>query len=644
MQKNRKNTASRVGQTPSTWRAEAPTKFSMPKKKQGSTKKKVAATLVAFVVLVGALIGADFFLSEGKVHGGVKVEGVAVGGMSKQEATERLQIAFDSKLAGASVRVKPDAESEERLAAKAVSWEGEAGEGDNGNYDDNDGEASAQNASSEASSEASLVWTFSAAELGASVDVSELVEEAYAVGQVKTAADIIPSIFTRFNSWIGGVDLVASAVFDEAKLTSALKPINDTIGSGMVNSNIAVDADGYASVRSGQTGIKVDEELFAERAQDVLLDRSDSVFDAPMRYVPVEVNDQAAQKVADSVNVALADPVTIEYGDHSWSVEAPLLGAWVTTSVQGEGNVRNLIASVDAAKAYSGLQELMGEVGYGSAKNASIDVSSGTPVIVGGVKGDGPDLRSAAEDLQDILFDTKTSRRVVCTTAQVDPALTVEDVSAWNIVEKIATFELAYGGGDGTSREFNIERCLDQLNNSLIAPGQDWHWNEVVGRCDETTGYKDAGAINDKNEFVQEPGGGICNVATGVFNAAYEAGFPILERANHSLYLAHYPLGRDAAVSWEYPTLAFTNDTENHILVTARYDGSTMFIGIWGTSLKRSVESKNSDWVETQNGGKSITNYRTVKASDGSIVSEDVFYSYFPPKKEDPKPQEESRD
>ena len=61
-------------------------------------------------------------------------------------------------------------------------------------------------------------------------------------------------------------------------------------------------------------------------------------------------------------------------------------------------------------------------------------------------------------------------------------------------------------------------------------------------------------------------GGGICQVSTTVFNAAYEAGLQIDERTNHALYISHYPLGRDATVNYPDLDLKFTNDTDNWLL------------------------------------------------------------------------------
>ena len=62
-------------------------------------------------------------------------------------------------------------------------------------------------------------------------------------------------------------------------------------------------------------------------------------------------------------------------------------------------------------------------------------------------------------------------------------------------------------------------------------------------------------------------GGGICQVSTTVFNAAYEAGLPITARTNHALYISHYPLGRDATVNYPDLDLRFVNDSDRWMLL-----------------------------------------------------------------------------
>ena len=67
--------------------------------------------------------------------------------------------------------------------------------------------------------------------------------------------------------------------------------------------------------------------------------------------------------------------------------------------------------------------------------------------------------------------------------------------------------------------------------------------------------------------YEEEVGGGTSQVATTVFNAAWEAGLDITERNPHSLYISRYQLGRDATVYWPSLDLKFANDTESWVLV-----------------------------------------------------------------------------
>ena len=89
-------------------------------------------------------------------------------------------------------------------------------------------------------------------------------------------------------------------------------------------------------------------------------------------------------------------------------------------------------------------------------------------------------------------------------------------------------------------------------------------------------------------------GGGVCQTATTLFNDAFEAGLPILERTNHNLYLSHYPLGRDATVAWGGPDLKFSNDLKHGILIKASYTDPTLTFTFYGTPEGRKVVSTTS--------------------------------------------------
>ena len=90
--------------------------------------------------------------------------------------------------------------------------------------------------------------------------------------------------------------------------------------------------------------------------------------------------------------------------------------------------------------------------------------------------------------------------------------------------------------------------------------------------------------------YEEEVGGGTSQVATTVFNAAWEAGLRITERNPHSLYISRYQLGRDATVYWPSLDLKFVNDTDQWVLVKGFAESDGITVSIYGGERRR-VES-----------------------------------------------------
>ena len=86
-------------------------------------------------------------------------------------------------------------------------------------------------------------------------------------------------------------------------------------------------------------------------------------------------------------------------------------------------------------------------------------------------------------------------------------------------------------------------------------------------------------------------GGGVCQVSTTVFNAAYEAGLPITARTNHALYISHYPLGRDATVNYPDTDLKFVNDTGHWLQVRTFVGSYSLTVALYGAPQHRRVET-----------------------------------------------------
>ena len=113
-------------------------------------------------------------------------------------------------------------------------------------------------------------------------------------------------------------------------------------------------------------------------------------------------------------------------------------------------------------------------------------------------------------------------------------------------------------------------------------------FNDVVGPRTAERGFLEGQEIIG-SLVLPSIGGGVCQTATTLFNDAFELGLPILERTNHNLYLSHYPLGRDATVSWGGPDFKFRNDLKHGLLIKTSYTDSTLTFTFYGTTEHRRV-------------------------------------------------------
>ena len=177
--------------------------------------------------------------------------------------------------------------------------------------------------------------------------------------------------------------------------------------------------------------------------------------------------------------------------------------------------------------------------------------------------------------------------------------------------------------------------------------------HDTVGEANEEAGFQAAHAIIN-GEYDDAIGGGICQVATTVFNAVYEAGYPVTERRNHSLYISSYPTGRDAAIAYPDLDLTWVNDGTSDVLMRSRYTDSSLTVTLYGIDPGYVVSTQAGDWetgepfkkrtkvdesepegtryVKTAGAdGRSVTVHRTVRDRAGNVLHEEDFTSNYAP-------------
>ncbi|GAA0514856.1 VanW family protein [Deinococcus depolymerans] len=137
--------------------------------------------------------------------------------------------------------------------------------------------------------------------------------------------------------------------------------------------------------------------------------------------------------------------------------------------------------------------------------------------------------------------------------------------------------------GSGTSsftgspdfRVQNIRVGASRVHGQWIEAGRELNFNALIGPVTAARGFA-PGYVITGNRLRTEDGGGLCQVSTTVFRAAWTAGLPITERHAHSYQVAYYGQpGLDAAVYAPAKNLRWRNDTPAPMLVQADWDTRT---------------------------------------------------------------------
>lgn len=275
------------------------------------------------------------------------------------------------------------------------------------------------------------------------------------------------------------------------------------------------------------------------------------------------------------------------------------------------------------------------------------------PEIVG-VKVDAPALKTK---LATVLAEADKEALEI-PVIQSLPKVKTGDINNLGIKELIGVGKSAFAHSIA-GRVFNINLAASRINGTLVAPGEDFSFNQAVGDISRASGYQSAYIISG-GKTVLGDGGGVCQVSTTVFRAALNAGLPITERKAHAYRVGYYEQdskpGIDATVYNPSADLKFTNDTGKYVLVQTKVDTKkmTMTVEIYGTKDGRVVtvsepkissqtpppatvyvddptlpvgQTKQIDWSAW--GAKVSFNYKVIKGEE--TVFEKTFYSNYQP-------------
>lgn len=178
-------------------------------------------------------------------------------------------------------------------------------------------------------------------------------------------------------------------------------------------------------------------------------------------------------------------------------------------------------------------------------------------------------------------------------TAFVEVVLTLPRVYAKSLVKYppkylLSEYTTYFGSHDSPNRVHNIKLASGRTNNYVATSGEVFSLLGMLGDFTYDSGYKEAFVLYN-GMLEPQSGGGSCQIASTLYNAALLAGLDILERYNHGIYFTIYPLGRDASIYSSSRDLKIVNNTSHPIYIKAYATDRKLTYRIYGTPTARKI-------------------------------------------------------
>jgi vancomycin resistance protein YoaR len=168
---------------------------------------------------------------------------------------------------------------------------------------------------------------------------------------------------------------------------------------------------------------------------------------------------------------------------------------------------------------------------------------------------------------QQVMTDNRQVTLVITSLrAAYHEGMTARELGITELVSQGVTYFL----GSSATRVKNIATAASKFHGVIVGPGETFSFDQFLGDVSLDQGYAEALIIFD-GRTIKGVGGGVCQVSTTAFRAAYQAGFPIVERWPHAYRVGWYEKGfgpgLDATVFAPVVDFKFTNDTPLHLLI-----------------------------------------------------------------------------
>lgn len=457
-------------------------------------------------------------------------------------------------------------------------------------------------------------WVLRAEEVGVSVDAGATAAAAFAVGRAGLSSTMNGSIMDLFaglrddllvqwEAMRDGIELQPILQYNEDLLDNTVRSVAAEVNLASVEGRLSISGLEVSGM-PGQVGRTVDVEA-TRQTLSTLARRGLGGFvelvveEKHPAILSVEPAVAKAKAVLGRSFILTADAAD---GVQRFSADAAQVRQWLTlTPAPGADGVVDLDVSLDRERVVAFVADIAAQLER-KAYDASLDwdVAAGKVVVLEpSQKGQAVDVEEGVAAVEAALAAPPAigpdgaiaTQQITLTVTTILPKVDSERIADLGIVELISEGTTSFKGSPA-ERVHNIVTAADKFQHVVVPPDEEFSFNKNVGSVSAANGFTDALVIAGDRTAVGI-GGGVCQVSTTAFRAAFWGGFPIVERWAHGYVVSWYgEPGMDASIFTPNVDFRFRNDTGHFILVKSAVNKAQgkMTFYIYGTKPDRKVE------------------------------------------------------
>src|SRR3989344_5119145 len=365
-------------------------------------------------------------------------------------------------------------------------------------------------------------WELDLAVMDLKYDADKTAREALKIGR--------DNKLDQWRAWFEGVSVPVEWQINEEVLVGAVATVSAQIDKPMIKPEIKLNEKELEVLR-GENGWEVEKDKLMQKIYQRLDEGEPAVIDVSVREIVSTIGEAEIQATVERANKIVGDQLVLEAPENSHVLKSGELISFLDfeggiDEIKVASYAATVAKTVDRPPQNAAFRFESGKVREFKPGKEGLKLNQTETIL---------QMAAAIDQLQEEGVD---NQKIGLMVTKTPPAVKTDQVNSFGIKELLGRGVSTFRGSI-LPRVHNVNLSAQRISGTLVAPGEVFSFNSVVGEVADVTGYQQAYVIRS-GRTVLDDGGGVCQTSTTLFRAVMEAGLPIIERRAHSYRVGYY--------------------------------------------------------------------------------------------------------